>query len=196
MTPHVFLSAPEKWPWPCPFGSKFNTHVSHIFLRLNVEAFSSNRLDCRDKWRFHKVYKFPFSCSPSCHPFWRNSSVVIWSEEFFQSAVNFKSYTWPRQFSFTYKWIFFLDKIRAHDIMVDGRLKWINLTCFAILNVNLTPLNSRGNRKTTWNLDVLEFLVLKKLLHTYSEWQNMTNFRSLRYPRQRICSWPLAWTTK
>ena len=85
----------------------------------------------------------------------------------------------------------FLDKIRAHDIMVDGRLKWINLTCFAILNVNLTPLNSRGNRKTTWNLDVLEFLVLKKLLHTYSEWQNMTNFRSLRYPRQRICSWPL-----
>ena len=194
MTPHVFLSAPEKWPWPCPFGSKFNTHVRHIFLRLNVEAFSSNRLDCRDKWRFHKVYKFPFSCSPSCHPFWRNSSVVIWSEEFFQSAVNFKSYTWPRQFSFTYKWIFFLDKIRAHDIMVDGRLKWINLTCFAILNVNLTPLNSRGNRKTTWNLDVLEFLVLKKLLHTYSKWQNMINFRSLRYRRQRICSWLLSGT--
>ena len=108
MTPHVFFLAHEKRPWPCLFGLKFNKNISHIHLRLNVEAFSSNRLDCRDKWRFHKVYKFPFSCSPSCHPFWRNSSVVIWSEEFFQSAVNFISYTWPCQFSFTYKWIFIL----------------------------------------------------------------------------------------
>ena len=191
MTPHVFLWAPEKWPWPCSFRLKFNTHVSHIYLRLNVEAFSSNRLDGRDKWRFHNVCKFPFSCSPSCHPFWRNCSVLISSGEYIQSAVNFKLYTLPRQFSFTYKWTFLFDMIRVHDILVDGILKWINVTCFAILDVNLTPLNSRGNRKTTWNLDVLEFLVLKKLLHTYSKWQNMINFRLLRYRRQRICSWPL-----
>ena len=156
-----------------------------------MEAFSSNRLDCRDKWRFQNVYKFPFSCSPSCHPFWRNFSVVIWSEEYIWSAVNFKLCTCARKFSFTYRWTFLFDKIWIHDILIDNRLKWINVTCFAILNVNLTPLNSRGNRKTTWNFDVLEFLVLKKLLHTYSKWQNTINFRSLRYRRQLICSWPL-----
>ena len=79
--------APVKEPWLCLFGMKFNTHVSHIYLRLNVEGFSTNRLDCRDNWRFHNVYKFPFSCSPSCHPFWRNFSVVIWSGEYFRSDI-------------------------------------------------------------------------------------------------------------
>ena len=69
MTPHVFLSAPEKWPGPCSFGLKLSTHVSHIYWRLNVEAFSSTPLDCRDKWWFHIFYKFPISCPPSCLPF-------------------------------------------------------------------------------------------------------------------------------
>ena len=87
MTPHVFHLAPEKWPWPCLFGLKFNTHISHIHLRLNVEAISSNRLDCKDKWRFPNVYNFPFSCSPSCHSFWRNHSVVIWSGQYFGSDI-------------------------------------------------------------------------------------------------------------
>ena len=87
MTLHVFLWAPEKWPWPCPFGLKFNSHVSHIYWRLNAEGFSSTWLDCRDKWRFHNVYKLPFSYSPSCLRFWGNFSVVIWSGEYFRSAV-------------------------------------------------------------------------------------------------------------
>ena len=186
MTPHIFHLAPEKWPWPCLFGLKFNTHISHIHLRLNVEAISSNWLDCKDKWIFHNVYKFPFSCSPSCHPFWRNFSVVIWSEEYIRSAVNFKLCTCPRKFSFTYRSTFLFDKIHVHDIMIDSRLIWIYVTrkdTFAIPNANLAPLNWKTIRKTTWKLSLLEFLVLKKLLPMYSKWQDKTFFRSLRYKR-------------
>ena len=156
---------------------KFKTHVSHIYLRLNVEAFSSNRLDCRDKWRFHNVCKYPFSCSPSCHPFWRNFSVVIWREEYIQSAVNFKLYTCARKFSFTYRLTFLFNKIPIHDILKDSRFKWINVTrkeMFANLNANLRPLNWTLIRKTTWKWSVLGFLVLKKLLVTYSKWENKT----------------------
>ena len=156
---------------------KFNTHVSHIYLRLNVEAFLSTRLDCRDKWRFHNVYKFPFSCSPSCHPFWRNCSVVISSKEYIQSAVNFKLCTCASKFSFTYRWTFLFDKIRELDILRDSKFKWINVTrkdMFAILNANVTPLNWTLHRKTTWKWSMLGFLVLKKLLVMYSKWQNKT----------------------
>ena len=156
---------------------KFKTHVSHIYLRLNVEAISSNRLDCRDKWRFNNVYNFPFSCSPSCHPFWRNCSVVISSEEYIQSAVNFKLYTCARKFSFTCRWTFLLDKIRELDILIDCRFKWINVTrkeMFANLNTNIRPLNWTPIRKTTWKRSVLGFLVLKKLLVMDSKWQNKT----------------------
>ena len=163
------VSAPVKWPWLCLFGMKFNTHVSHIYLRLNVEGFSTNRLDCRDNWRFHNVYKFPFSCSPSCHPFWRNFSVVIWSGENFWFAVNFKLCTCPRHFSFTYRCTFLFNKICIHDIPINISLIWKYLTrkdTFAILDANLRPLNWKTIRKTTWNLSVLEFLVLKKLFAT------------------------------
>ena len=169
MTPHVFLSAPEKWIWLCSFHLKFNTHVSHIYLRLNVEAFSSTRLDCRDKWRFHNVYKFPFSCSPSCHPFRRNFSVVIWSGEYFSFAVNFKLCTCPRHFSFTYRCTFLFNKICIHDIPINISLIWKYLTrkdTFAFLDTYLRPPNWKTIRKTTWNLSVLEFLVLKKLFAT------------------------------
>ena len=142
-----------------------------------MEAYSSTWLDCRDKWRFHNVCKFPFSCSPSCHPFRRNFSVVIWSEEYIQSAVNFKLYTSARKFSFTYRWTFLFDKIRELDILTDSKFKWINVTrkdMFAILNANLRPLNWTLIRKTTWKWSVLGFLVLKKLCVMYSKWQNKT----------------------
>ena len=118
MTPHVFLSAPEKWPWSCWFGLKFNWHVSYINLRLNVETFFSNRLDCRDKWRFHNVCKFPFSCSPSCHPFWRNFSVIIWSGEYFRSVVTSTCVRVLVNFSFTYRWTFSFNKNRTCDILI------------------------------------------------------------------------------
>ena len=172
MTLHVFLWAPEKWPWPCPFGLKFNSHVSHIYWRLNAEGFSSTWLDCRDKWRFHNVYKFPFSCSPSCHPFWGNCSVDISSEEYIQSAVNLKLYTCARKFSFMYRWTFLFDKIRELDILIDSIFKSINVArkdILAILNANLRPLNWTLIRKTTWKWSVLGFLVLKKLRVMYSK---------------------------
>ena len=140
-----------------------------------MEAFSSNRLDCRDKWRFQNVYKFPFSCSPSCHPFWRNFSIVIWSREYFRSAVNFKLCTCPRQFSFTYRCTFLFNNIRIRDIQINVSLIWKYVTrkdTFAILDANLRPLNWKTIRKTTWNLSVLEFLVLKKLFATYKKWQD------------------------
>ena len=76
-----------------------------------------------NKWRFHNVYKFPFSCSPSCHPFWGNCSVDISSEEYIQSAVNLKLYTCARKFSFTYRWTFLFDKIQVLDILIDSRFK-------------------------------------------------------------------------
>ena len=178
----------------CLFGMKFNTHVSHIYLRLNVEAFSSNRLDCRDKWRFHNVYKFPFSCSPSCHPFWRNFSVDIWSGENFWFAVNFKLCTCPHHFSFTYRCTFLFNKICIHDIPINISLIWKYLTrkdTFAILDTNIRPLNWKTIRKTTWKLSLLEFLVLKKLLPMYSKWQDKIFFRSLRDERLFFSSRPM-----
>ena len=152
-----------------------------------MEAFSTNRLDCRDKWRFHNVYKFPFSCSPSCHPFWRNFSVVIWSGEYFRSAVNFKLCTCPRQFSFTYRGTFLFNNIRIRDIQINVSLIWKYVTrkdTFAILDANLRPLNWKTIRKTTWNLSVLEFLVLKKLFATYKNLQDKCFFTSSRYHSQ------------
>ena len=151
-----------------------------------MEAFLSNRLDCRDKWRFNNVYKFPFSCSPSCHPFWRNFSVVIWSGEYFRSAVNFKLCTCPRQFSFTYRCTFLFNNIRIRDIQINVSLIWKYVTrkdTFAILDANLRPLNWKTIRKTTWNLSVLEFLVLKKLFAMYKRWQDKCFFTSSRYLR-------------
>ena len=104
-------------------------------------------------------------------------SVVIWNGRYFLSTVNFKLYACPRQFSFTYRQTFSFYKIPVHDIVIDNRLKWINVTrkeMFAILNTNLTPLNWTPIRKTTWKWSELGFLVLKKLLVTFSKWQNKT----------------------
>ena len=104
-------------------------------------------------------------------------SVIILNGGYFLSAVNFKLYTCPRQFSFTYRWTFLFNKICIHDILIDNRLELINVTrkgMFAILNTNLTSLNWTPIRKTTWKRSVLGFLVLKKLLVTKSKRQNKT----------------------
>ena len=102
------LLAPEKWHWPWLSGLKFNTHVSNTYLRLIVEAFLSNRLNCRDKWTFHYVYKFPSSLLSSIlekfqcrHLKWR----------IFLICCNFKLCTCPCKFSFTYRWTFVVDAI-------------------------------------------------------------------------------------
>ena len=81
------VSAPIKWPWPRPFGLKIDTHISHIYLRLTVEAFSSNRLDCRENCGFANIYKFPFSCFSKIFSILKKSSVVIWSRGYCRSGA-------------------------------------------------------------------------------------------------------------